>query len=227
MKSEYLIFNVFVLSGPFFLGLLRPFYFVDKWIFAFFSITVVAIPFIIWDILVTGSHWTFNDDFILGLKIAKLPIEEWLFFITVPFACLYTWEMIIRRVDKNILFKQRQWRYLLFIFPLIGILVFQKGYEYTGLVLIFIGMASLLDQFSGTKLLEQKRFYLFILFISLFNLIFNGYLTWRPVVLYGEAYQLGLRITTIPVEDFGYGFALLFLNVIIYEKIKILRLKKA
>ena len=227
MKFEYLIFNIFVLSGPLFLGLLRPFYFVDKWLFVFISITLAAIPFIIWDILVTGSHWTFNEDFILGLQIAKLPVEEWLFFITVPFACLFTWEMLVRRMDKKTIFKSNQWRILLFIFPIFGLLLFRNGYEYTGLVLIFIGIASLLDQFFGTKLLLQPRFYIFILFISIFNLIFNGYLTGRPVVVYGEAYQLGLRITTIPIEDFGYGFALLFLNIIIYEKLKILSIKKA
>jgi lycopene cyclase domain-containing protein len=227
MKSEYLILNVLILSGPLFLGLLRPFYFVDKWLLAFLSITVAAIPFIIWDILVTGSHWTFNENFILGWQIAKLPLEEWLFFITVPFACLFTWEMLIKRMVKETNFNIKQWRYLFFTLPILGLVVFQNGYEYTGLVLIFIGIASFLDQLLGTKLMLQKRFYIFILFISIFNLIFNGYLTWRPVVLYGEAYQLGIRIMTIPIEDFGYGFALLFLNIIIYEKLKILKIKKA
>jgi lycopene cyclase domain-containing protein len=51
-------------------------------------------------------------------------------------------------------------------------------------------------------------------------LVFNGYLTWRPVVLYGEAYQLGLRIYTIPIEDFGYGYALILLCRILYEFLK-------
>jgi lycopene cyclase domain-containing protein len=41
------------------------------------------------------------------------------------------------------------------------------------------------------------------------TLVFNGFLTARPVVLYGEAFQLGLRIYTIPVEDFLYGFGLM------------------
>ena len=48
-------------------------------------------------------------------------------------------------------------------------------------------------------------------------LIFNGYLTWRPVVLYSEAYQLNIRIFTIPIEDFGYGYALILLCTILYE----------
>jgi hypothetical protein len=40
------------------------------------------------------------------------------------------------------------------------------------------------------------------------------------VVLYGEAYQLGWRVITIPVEDFGYGFSLIFLCTVIYEALK-------
>ena len=51
-------------------------------------------------------------------------------------------------------------------------------------------------------------------------LVFNGYLTARPIVLYGEAYQSGYRILTIPIEDFGYGFTLMLFNTLLYEKLK-------
>jgi hypothetical protein len=43
------------------------------------------------------------------------------------------------------------------------------------------------------------------------------------VVLYGEAYQLGWRVGTIPIEDFGYGISLIFLVTVFYEKFKKLR----
>ncbi len=32
--------------------------------------------------------------------------------------------------------------------------------------------------------------------------------------------RLGLRIITIPIEDFGYGISLLFLNTAVYIKLK-------
>jgi lycopene cyclase domain-containing protein len=74
-----------------------------------------------------------------------------------------------------------------------------------------------MDQLLNTRLLFDKRFYFYLLLIFIFTLIFNGYLTWRPVVTYGIEYQLNFRIITIPVEDFFYGISLLFMNTIIYK----------
>jgi lycopene cyclase domain-containing protein len=220
MQFEYLLFNILVISGPLLFGTLRRFYFLDRVKQAFGAIFIISIPYIIWDVLVTNSHWKFNERFILGIKIAGLPIEEILFFITVPFACLFTWEMITRilpdvRTNAGI-FIQR----MLYFFPVLGIWLFISGRQYTGLVLIFLALAVTLDKILGTGLVYLRRFYWYLLAIIVFTLLFNGYLTWRPVVLYGEAYQLGFRIFTIPIEDFGYGVSLLFLCTILYEKFK-------
>ena len=41
--------------------------------------------FIPWDIWFTHwSVWQFNSDYICGLKVFLLPIEEWLFFVIIP-----------------------------------------------------------------------------------------------------------------------------------------------
>ena len=50
--------------------------------------------------------------------------------------------------------------------------------------------------------------------------IINGILTSLPVVTYNDLHNLGLQIFTIPVEDFGYLFLLLLMNVTIYEYLK-------
>ena len=82
-----------------------------------------------------------------------------------------------------------------------------------------MGLAVLLDQLLKTNLILEKRFYIYLSIVLLFTLIFNGYLTWRPVVTYGVDYQLDFRIITIPIEDFVYGTALIFMNTAIYKKI--------
>ena len=180
------------------------------------AIILPAIPFLLWDALVTGAHWNFNPKYVSGLKIINLPIEEILFFITVPFACLFTWEMIIRRVNANKV--TADWlRLMLYAALPAGIYFFAIGKQYTGLTLTFLFIANLLDQILKTKLLYDKRFYFYLLLIAIFTLIFNGYLTWRPVVTYGVNYQLDFRIITIPVEDFFYGISLIFMNTSIYK----------
>jgi lycopene cyclase domain-containing protein len=223
---EYLIFNIIVLAGPLMFGFFKPFYFVHRWSYAAISILVVGAPYIIWDSIVTGTHWTFNDAYILGIKMLKLPIEEWMFFITVPFACLYTWEMIVKRTPADT-FNNIKWiRPFIYLLSLPGIILFYLGLEYTGLVFIFLGLAVFIDQLLQSDLIFQKRFYLYILLIIGFTVVFNGYLTWRPVVLYGEAYQVGFRVFTIPIEDFGYGISLLFLNTALFERLKLLKVNQ-
>lgn len=52
---------------------------------------LVLLPFIAWDIWFTAHGvWWFNTDYTTGYAIAGLPVEEWLFFICIPFACVFT-----------------------------------------------------------------------------------------------------------------------------------------
>ena len=198
MNFEYLIFNAIVISGPAFFGSLKCCYIWNHLKPMLIAIAIPAIPFLLRDVFVTGTHWHFNPLYVSGIKIINLPIEEILFFITVPFACLFTWEMIIRRAKEKQI--NMQWlRLLLYLALPAGIYFFSIGKQYTGLTLSFIFLANIVDQFLKTNLLFDKRFYFYLLLIVIFTLIFNGYLTWRPVVTYGVEYQLDFRIITIPV----------------------------
>lgn len=89
--------------------------------------------------------------------------------------------------------------------------------EYSILSLISVAVAVIADQVLKTNLVKNKRFWIFwaVMFVLIF--IVNGYLTWRPIVLYGEGHYMGIRIFTIPVEDFLYGFSLITLNISIWE----------
>jgi len=60
MQLEYLIFNIIVISGPLLFGSFKKFYFLDRWRDAMISAGIVAIPYIVWDALVTDRHWMFN-----------------------------------------------------------------------------------------------------------------------------------------------------------------------
>ena len=51
--------------------------------------------FIPWDIYFTAKGvWDFNPNFIIDVKFLYLPIEEWLFFIIVPYACVFIYEVL-------------------------------------------------------------------------------------------------------------------------------------
>ena len=219
MSAEYLIFNIIVAAGPVYLTFTRGANFAEKAPKALAALALMAAVFVPWDILVTGRHWWFNDAYTLGFHIAGLPLGEWLFFLTVPYACIFTWEMFF--AAKNDVPGKPFLRGVQMALPLLvpfGGWVFSTGLEYTGLALISLGLTALLDIVLRTHIFQRATAYLFTLMVAGLILIFNGYLTARPVVLYGEEYQLGFRIITIPVEDFIYGFALLLGGVVLYQR---------
>jgi len=220
MNAEYLIFNLIVISGPLSLSFDRKVHFVDKWNNVFRAILISLIVFVAWDAIVTGRHWWFSDRYTLGIKILRLPIEEWLFFITIPYASLFIWEVFSAYFSNRELNRLQIIRSILYFGNPIGIGLFILDKEYTGLVLIALGLVALLDWKLKTNIFNQLRTIQYMAISMLAMLIFNGYLTWRPVVLYHEAYQLGIRIFTIPIEDFGFGYALILLCTILYEKFK-------
>ncbi|MDE0316395.1 MAG: lycopene cyclase domain-containing protein [Candidatus Poribacteria bacterium] len=219
MKFEYLLFNLIVTVGPVVSQFNRQIKHISQWRLKLLTNGIVMIPYIIWDVLVTGSHWHFNKAYTLDFRLFGLPIGEWLFFITVPFGCLLVWETLS---DAKLSTRLRPLRYVgtvLYIALPIGIWVFSIGKQYTGLVLCCIGLVGLTDTLLRTELLMQLKTYIYLGIVIGLILIFNGYLTARPVVLYGEAYQMGYRILTIPIEDFGYGFTLMLFNAMFYEKV--------
>jgi len=89
--------------------------------------------------------------------------------------------------------------------------------DYTILVILGSMAVVILDMILGTKILRQKLFWIFWSVVTVMMLVINGYLTWRPIVIYNETKMLGVRLFTIPLEDFFFGFALIGLNLIIWE----------
>jgi lycopene cyclase domain-containing protein len=51
---------------------------------------ITGLIFLGWDVLFTVKGvWSFNEKYITGFTLFRLPIEEVFFFLTVPFACLF------------------------------------------------------------------------------------------------------------------------------------------
>jgi lycopene cyclase domain-containing protein len=92
--------------------------------------------------------------------------------------------------------------------------------EYSLLVLVSVAGVIAADRFLTVRLLGRKEFWIFIAVMTGFMLLTNGYLTSRPVVLYGDAFFMNLKLGTIPIEDFFYGFSLVSLTIIFWEYFK-------
>jgi len=177
MNAEYLIFNLIVISGPLSLSFDQKVHFVDKWNNVFKAILISLVVFVAWDAIVTGRHWWFNERYILGIKFIKLPIEEWLFFITIPYASLFLWEVFAVYFKNRELKRLQAVRLILYFGIPVGLGLFWLGKEYTGLVLIALGLVALLDWKLKTNMFNQLRTVQYLAISALAMLIFNGYLT--------------------------------------------------
>lgn len=225
MRAEYLLFDLAILAVPFLLGASRFAWFYDRLGVALRATLVVAVPFVAWDAAVAGRHWWFNPQHVLGVGAFGLPVEELLFFLAVPLACLFTWEKLLGgdrargRPDAALGGLPLRWLYpLVWAAIPLGIVAAAQGLEYTGYALVALGTVALLDHALGVGLLVVPRALAYFGVVLLLTVACNGYLTARPVVLYGEAYQLGVRLYTIPLEDFVYGLALVWGATLLYQR---------
>jgi lycopene cyclase domain-containing protein len=58
---------------------------------------VVAV-FGFWDVVASHrGHWWWSPDFVTGVSLLWLPLEEWLFFLAIPLCVLLTYEVLNRR----------------------------------------------------------------------------------------------------------------------------------
>jgi lycopene cyclase domain-containing protein len=221
----YLVLNLGSLSVPLFYSIFeKEFHFIQYYKIAVISIVLVAVPFLIWDGIFTSyGVWGFNPDYYLGLKIFEMPIEEWIFFFCIPYACLFTHEVLKYLFPKYKLPKSTTVFLSVLIIAIIILLLashFGKWYTTINFILYLILMLYSLKYHLKTL----QEYYPSFLIIAIPFLIVNGILTGsfidEPVVWYNNAENLGVRIFTIPVEDIFYAFTMLFLSQLIFNYLK-------
>ncbi len=222
--SLYLLLDLASLSIPLAYSFEKRMHFIKWWRSVFLSIGITAVIFLIWDVIFTKNGvWGFNEAYLVGIDLINLPIEEWLFFICIPYACIFT-HYAFQYFFPKLRLSDTLTRgiTLVILTVLIPVLVLHSGKAYTFvnyLLLVFILVYSLIS-----KERQLGVFYLTFLIILIPFFIVNGILTGSfiedQVVWYNNAENLGIRMGTIPVEDAGYAFSMIFLSIILIEKFK-------
>ncbi len=219
----YLLINIFTISYPLFKSFEQKVNMVSRWPALLPAMGITATVFIIWDALFTAMGvWGFNDSHLIGVKMLGLPLEEWLFFITVPYACMFIYEVLNYFVKRDVLGGvARPFSIVLAVFLVVmGALHLDKWYT----SVTFLSTAAWLGLVIWKKPDWLGRFYLGYMVSLVPFLMVNGVLTGsfldEPVVWYNDAENLGLRIATIPVEDSVYMLLLLLMNTTLYEGLR-------
>ncbi len=218
----YLIVNGLTILFPILLSFDRRVAFYKKWPKVWKAIFIPMLLFIPWDIYFTHlGVWGFNSDLYQNsLKLLGLPLGEWLFFITVPYACLFLYECMEVYFPTNFSLDFSKKISLVLLGILIGLSVIFFNQLYTSsTVLLLIGFLFLIQWKIQINLSSFYRTFILVLLPFLIvDSLLTGILSPAPLVCYNELEKMTFRILSIPVEDFIYGLLLLMLNVSIYKR---------
>ena len=224
-KWLYLILNAFTISFP----LLRSFEskvaYYKGFASLFKAMLIVSSFFIIWDIWFTEMGvWGFTSTYLSGIELFGLPLGEYLFFVTVPFSCVFIYECLKYFFPDGIMGAATARKVSLVLLILCAVLsayALIEGLWYTGSTFVLLGLFTAYVQFVA-NLSWLPRFYesytLAIVPFFIKNGILTGSFLETQVVWYNNAENLGLRLGTIPFEDIFYGMLLIMGTVHFYEK---------
>ncbi len=213
MNNLYLWLTLGSFSIPFLFSFHPRLQFYKKWRSFFPAVAIMMAIFIPWDIVFTANgFWGFNDAYLTGVYIFNLPIEEWLFFICIPYACIFT-HYALHELFPKFSFSEKFTSvfYVLLTSTLIILLWYYYNHWYTLTSFIYaIIVSGIVYNYRKKWLMDFLPTY-FIIFIPFF--LVNGTLTGTgiedQVVWYNNAENMHLRIFTIPIEDTIYNLGML------------------
>jgi lycopene cyclase domain-containing protein len=218
----YFLILILSLAGPMALSFDKKVHFYTRWKALFIAMIAPAIFYCVWDsIFANMGIWAFNPTYITGVYIYNLPVEEVLFFVVIPYCCVFVYECIrvyfptlhTTKVTDKIIYK------LGWLALLVGLFNLNKWYTTTtGIFLaLFIFCIYIFRKYFSS--FNSNAFLVAYLIIQIPFLVVNGFLTAIPVITYNDAENLGLRIFTIPIEDTFYGMLHILMVVVGYEKL--------
>lgn len=223
-KYTYLLLNLLTLAIPLVRSFEPRIAFYKKWSAWLPAITITGSLFILWDSLFTRWHvWGFNNSYLVNIYCLNLPIEELMFFLTIPYACLFLYETLNLLFPHNFLtlYQQKITQFLIGFLAILGLANLGKLYTATTFILTASLLGVHLLYLHSTYLGIFYRAYLVILFpFTIVNGILTGSFLIQSVVWYNNQEILGIRLLNIPIEDICYGFFLILINLTLYENFK-------
>lgn len=182
-----------------------------------------GIVFIGWDEIFTRfGIWGFNSRYITGWTLGSLPIEEVMFFIVIPYACVFTYFLLKDASQRNYFLSRHELLSygLIVVMLLVGMYNLEKAYTSITLISFAFFLAYVTLKIRARYL---GHFYVAFAFILIPFFIMNGILTGsfiqEEIVWYNDTANLGIRLGTIPLEDIFYAMFLMLMNVVIYEQV--------
>lgn len=219
MKYTYLLIDLFSVLFPFLFSFHPKLRFYRSWPAFLPALALTSLLFIGWDIYFTGLKvWGFNPTYLTGVYLYNLPVEEVLFFICIPYACVFTYSSLKLFFKVSSANGVNIITLVLIALSVIMAAVFHQ-LNYTASAFAVLACLLFIANYV-VKVSWLLQFYITYVILLLPFFIVNGLLTGTglnaPVVWYNSAEMLNIRLLTIPVEDVFYGMDLILLNMLFF-----------
>ena len=220
----YALLLICSVSVPLIFSFDKKLQFYKKWNYIFPSILLVAAFYLIADIYLTKiGVWGFNPRYHLNILIANLPLEEWLFFLIIPYASLFLHESMILYFPNLKL--NNAWTFLITITLILvstAVIIFNFDRIYTIYIFSLVIVSLLLSIFDKKRVISRffVSFLLILIPFVIVNAILTGSFIHHEVVWYNNQENMGIRFLTIPVEDIGYAFSMILFNLLLASQLK-------
>jgi lycopene cyclase domain-containing protein len=215
----WLLFLSFI--GPFALSFDRKVAFYKSWGRLFTGIALNAIIFILWDGWFARTKvWGFNPNYVWNIRWNDLPIEEWLFFIVIPYCSVFIYACLKVYIQTEPFAKNKHHITLFFLIATFFLALFNSTQAYTfyncliAAILLSIHYLFLRKDWMGYFWLA---YFVHLIPFLIINGVLTGIATDKPVVWYNDNENIGVRIFTIPVEDTIYALTCLLLPITVME----------
>ena len=208
--SFYFYLNLAIIAFPLVFSFERRIKFYKRFRALVVALLIVGVFFVSWDVFATyRGDWSFNPAYVNEVKVLGLPLEEILFFITVPYSCLFVFDAMGHFFEDKKLFNPKKWVPLIIAgLVILSAFVFY-GQEYTFLGILSVGLTILFVTLVNVQLFSSRSYWIYTFLTLVLFLIFNYILTSYPVVEYSSNAITGIRVLTIPIEDFMFNFSML------------------
>lgn len=219
-KYTYLLLDLLTIVGPLLLSFDKKVAFYKSYKLLSYSVGITSVLYILWDIWFTKiGIWKFNGEFLLGRYLSNLPLEEYLFFLVVPYACLFIYRCLQAYLPTLTNKKWGNWANSSMMLFSAGIFISNTDKLYTavtfGLITVTLGVVLVSNRHTFQKYSAHLFMAWIVAIIPMFYV--NGQLTGLPVLIYNNTENLDLRIGTIPVEDFFYNYLYMLWMIVVFE----------
>lgn len=216
-KHVYTLIAVAVFAGPLALSFDSKVHFWTHWPATLGALALTGVLFLFWDaVAVLRGDWKFPEKWTGRWRFLGLPLGELLFFVAVPYACLFVFEVLRTYVPSTVLIGvPASFLYSgALVFVLAAWIFRRHGYTVLALASVTVFLTTL--ALTRPSLAGDSTFLWWLAVCFVAFVIVNGIYTALPTIRYNETAIWGLRIGTIPLEDFFYNLGYLGLTLCFY-----------